>query len=198
MSEPPEIRQQIEQQARAELVKAGADEKATIGHRAVGLQAGLQLALRRRPSGARRQAGRSDHDQVRRNRSAGRMDAAGHVRADPLAARAVSDRRDPGEGAQDRSEEDSFRDDADRIAGVRSDCDGARRRAAVPPDVRAEVRRARVLRPLSRLRARARHHRLDQGERRRPHRRSTSGSRPIPSASGITSRRRRCRRSTTT
>ena len=29
LSEPPELRRQIEQQARAELVKAGADEKAT-------------------------------------------------------------------------------------------------------------------------------------------------------------------------
>ena len=37
-----------------------------------------------------------------------------------------------------------------------------------------------VLRSLPRLRARARDHRLDQGGRRRPHRRSTSGSRPIP------------------
>ena len=94
LSEPPEVRRQIEQQARAELVKAGADEKATTRHGPLRLQAGLQLALRRRPARARRQGGRPHHDQVRGDRAAAGVEAAGDVRADALAARAVSDRRD--------------------------------------------------------------------------------------------------------
>ena len=95
LSEPPEIRRQIEQQARAELIKAGADEKATTVTVLSAYKQGyswLYDVVRPALDG---QGGRSDHDQVRRDRPAGRVEAAGHVRADALAARALSDRRDP-------------------------------------------------------------------------------------------------------
>ena len=58
---------------------------------AVRLQAGLQLALRCRAPGTRRQGDRSDYDQVCRDRSASRLEAAGDVRAHALAARNLSD-----------------------------------------------------------------------------------------------------------
>ena len=70
---------------------------------------------------------------------------------------------------------------------------GTRRRRAAAADLRAGDRRAAVLRSLPRLRARARHDRLDQGRRRRPHRgrrahrdrsRAVLGSLPVEDAAG--------------
>src|SRR5205809_5001615 len=93
------------------------------------------------------------------------MEATGDVRADALAARALSDRRDPGERVENRSQEHPVRKDADRIPGLRSDRDRSGWDRAAAAHIRAKIRRARVLRSISGLRAGTRHDRMDQGGR---------------------------------
>ena len=110
------------------------------------------------------QGGRSDHDQVRRDRAAGGLDAAGHVRADAAGCWSFtrSTRSWPTELKIDLKkihfEKTPIGSPAYEVIAT-----AQRRRRAVPAHVRAEVRRAAVLRSFSRLRARPRHHRLDQG-----------------------------------
>ena len=163
------------------------------------LQTGLQLAVRRRPAGARRQGDRP------RSRSGSRRSGrrrGGSSRAmyaptrwlleiypidEILAAR-----------AEDRPQEDPVREDADRIAGLRSGRHGTRRRRAAAADVRAGDRRARRSSIGSRTTSACASRPAGSRPTSPAAPRSTSASRPIPSGSGIGSRRRRCRRSTTT
>ena len=128
LSEPPEVRRQIEQQARAELIKAGADEKATSVTVLSAYKQGYSwLYDVVRPALAGKPVDRITIRFAEIGPPAG-WTQQGMYAPTPLAARDLSDRRDPGAGTQDRSEEDSLRDDADRLARVRSDCDRGRRR----------------------------------------------------------------------
>ena len=91
LSEPPEIRRHFRHQARAELVKAGADEKNTSVTILSAYKQGYSWLFDViRPAAAGR-ADRRHHDPLRRARPARRVEAAGDVRAHALAARAVSD-----------------------------------------------------------------------------------------------------------
>ena len=193
------MRRQIEQQARAELVKAGADEKATTRHRPLRLQAGLQLAVRRRPAGARR-AKRSTAITIKFAEigpppgwkqqgmfAPTRWLLELYPIDEILASELKIDLKNI------RFEMMPIGSPAYEVVATAPG--GAESSAA---DVRAGDRRAAVLRSLPRLRARARDHRLDQGRRRRPHGDRRADRDRSRSGSGIASSRRRCRRSTTT
>ena len=167
LSEPPEIRRQIEQQARAELIKAGADDKGTSVTVLSAYKQGYSWLVRRRAAGARRQE-RSTQITIKFAEigAAVRLDAAGHVRAEPLAARDLSDRRNPGAELKIDLKKIHFEKAPigspayEVIATADNGTELLRRR------LRAKVRRTAVLRSFPGLRARARHDRMDQGRRR--------------------------------
>ena len=198
MSEPPEIRRQIEQQARAELIKAGADEKATSVTVLSAYKQGYswlydvvrpalegkgvdQITIRFAelgpPSGWTQQGMYAPTrwlleiypiDEILASEL--KIDLKNiHFEMAPIGSPAY-----------------------EVIATAK---DGA---SAVPSNLRSGLRRAAVLRPLSGLRTRARDDRMAQGRPSAASRRRTNASRPIRSASGIASSRRPCPRCTTT
>ena len=176
LSEPPEMRRRIEQEARAELIKAGAARRRPrsrcsppTSRATAGSTTSSARRSRAKPSiGSRSSSPRSGRRQAGSSRAMyapTRWLLEIYPIDEILAAR-----------LEDRPQEHPLREDADRIADLRSDRDRHRRRRAAASDLRAEVRRCGRSSIVPRLRAGAGHHRLDQGGGRRPHRRSTSGS----------------------
>ena len=112
LSEPPDVRRAHRTRGNRQARGERRQRRRHAGHRALGLQAGVQLALRSDSAAARRQADRPDHDSIRRDRASAGVGAAGDVRADAVAARALSDRRSAGTRPEDRGQPDPLREDA--------------------------------------------------------------------------------------
>ena len=126
LSEPPEMRAQIEKRGAG---RADQGRRGRRRHAVTVLSAYKQGYSWLYDVDAPRdcwQADREHHHPFRRDRAAARVEAAGDVLADAMAARDVSHRRSPGSRSEDRLEADPVREGANRRAGVRGDRDRAR------------------------------------------------------------------------
>ena len=193
----PSCARRSSSEARAELVKAGADEKATTVTVLSAYKQGYSwLYDVVRPALAGKPVDRITIRFAEIGPPPGGS-SRGCTRRPAGCSRSIrSTRSSP--RVEGRHQEHPIRDDADRIAGLRSGRHGPRRRRAAAADLRAGSSSSGRSSIASRT-TRACASRPAGSRPTSPAApRSTSALRPIPNGSGIGSSRRRCRRSTTT